>query len=179
MPWEINFLEWLQTIHNPVLDKFMIGVTYLGSGGILWIIIALLLILNKKYRTWGFVVAASLIGCLLIGNLTLKPLIARVRPYDVTGFEALLIEKLSDYSFPSGHTQASFAAATVLFVMNKKWGIAALIMAALISFSRLYLYVHFPTDVFAGFVIGVVIALLCVKFIKPKIPKKWRGELNE
>ena len=179
MPWEIEFLNWLQTIHNPILDRLMVGITYLGSGGILWIIIAVLLLLNKKYRTWGIVVAASLIGCLLIGNLTLKPLIARVRPYEIAGFTELLIGKLSDYSFPSGHTQASFAAATVLFVMNKKWGIGALLIAALIAFSRLYLYVHFPTDVFAGFVIGVVIALLCVKFIKPRIPEKWRGELNE
>ena len=106
----------------------------------------------------------------------LKPLVARVRPYDVTGFEQLLIGKLSDYSFPSGHTLASFASATVLVAMNRKWGIAALIMATLISFSRMYLYVHFPTDVLAGFVIGVMIALLCVKFIKPRIPEKWRGE---
>ena len=119
--------------------------------------------------------AASLIGCLLIGNLTLKPLVARIRPYDVAGFDQLLIGKLSDYSFPSGHTLASFAAATVLVVMDRKWGVVALIIATLISFSRLYLYVHFPTDVLAGFVIGVIISLLCVKFIKPRIPEKWRG----
>ncbi len=175
MPWEIEFLNWLQTIHNPVLDKFMVGITYLGSGGILWIIIALALLFNKKYCTWGIVLAASLIGCLLIGNLTLKPLVARIRPYDVAGFDQLLIGKLSDYSFPSGHTLASFAAATVLVVMDRKWGVVALIIATLISFSRLYLYVHFPTDVLAGFVIGVIISLLCVKFIKPRIPEKWRG----
>lgn len=178
MPWEIDFLNWLQTIHNPILDKLMVGITYLGSGGILWIIIALCLLLNKKYRTWGIVAAASLIGCLIIGNLILKPLVARTRPYDVVGFANLLVGRLSDYSFPSGHTYASFAAATVLFAMNKKWGTCALIVAAFISFSRLYLYVHFPTDVLAGFVIGVVIALFCIQFIKPRIPQKWRGELN-
>ena len=74
-----------------------------------------------------------------------------------------------DYSFPSGHTQASFAAATALFTGNKKAGICAYVLAALIAFSRLYLYVHFPTDVLAGVVIGICCGLLsayvfdCVK----------------
>lgn len=176
MEWEIQFLDWLQTLHNSALDKVMVGITHLGSMGALWIAITIVLLISKKYRTWGIVMAASLAGTLLIGNLILKPIVGRMRPYDVAGFTGLLISRLSDYSFPSGHTMASFAAASVLVAMDKRVGIPGLIIAALIAFSRLYLYVHFPTDVLCGLIIGVVISILCVKFLKPKIPEKWRGE---
>ena len=90
----------------------------------------------------------------------------------------MLIAVPKDYSFPSGHTFASFAAAVSVFLYYKKAGTAAIILAFLIGFSRLYLFVHFPTDVLAGFVIGVMIALLCVKFIKPRIPEKWSLRLH-
>jgi undecaprenyl-diphosphatase len=98
----------------------------------------------------------ALIFCLLIGNMTLKPLIARPRPYSYFPEMTLLIAPLSDFSFPSGHTFASFASATALYLHHKRLGIAAYILAAVIAFTRLYLYVHFPSDVLAGLLLGIV-----------------------
>lgn len=104
--------------------------------------------------------AASLVGSVVVNNLFLKNVVARTRPYEVVEGLTRLIEKQSDYSFPSGHTAASFAAAVILFLqLPKKYGIPALILAVLISFSRLYLGVHYPTDVLAGAVSGTLIAL--------------------
>ena len=104
----------------------------------------------------------------LVCNLTLKPLVARVRPYDLTGFTGLLIEPLADFSFPSGHTIASFEMAVCVYSFNKKYGIFALITAALVGFSRLYLYVHYPTDVIAGAVFGIIIGWVVSSVIKKK-----------
>jgi undecaprenyl-diphosphatase len=94
---------------------------------------------------------------------------ARIRPCDINTAISLLISRPLDYSFPSGHTMSSFAAAMVLFLTNKKIGIPALILAAFISLSRLYLYVHFPTDVLAGAVLGILFAHLSIKIIDNKI----------
>ena len=104
--------------------------------------------------------ALALVLGLLIGNLTLKPLIARIRPYDANPDVTLLIDRLSDYSFPSGHTLASFEAAAVLLLQYRAKAIPALVLALLIAFSRLYLYVHYPTDVLAGALLGVAFAFL-------------------
>ena len=115
--------------------------------------------------------ALALIMGLLLCNLTLKPLVARIRPYDyqLAFFQKnipLLIEAQHDFSFPSGHTIASFEAAVALTLHHKKLGIAAIVLAVLIAFSRLYLYVHYPTDVLAGMVVGVVSALSSFYIVK-------------
>ena len=94
----------------------------------------------------------------LIGNVGLKNIIARVRPYDVATDVTLLVERLHDFAFPSGHTLASFGAATALTLTHRRWGAAALVLAAAIGFSRLYLFVHYPTDVVAGALLGVALA---------------------
>ena len=172
---EIKFLEWLQTWHTPLLDKIMVCITTLGNDGILWIVIAILLLCSRKYRVTGVTVGIALLLCLLLGNLGLKPLIQRMRPYNVSGFSHLLIAKPTDYSFPSGHTMSSFAAAGVLYSLNRRIGVAALTVAFFIAFSRMYLYVHFPTDILAGLLIGLLIAWFCVTYIKNKLLTKWRG----
>jgi len=102
---------------------------------------------------------------LIIGNITLKPLIARIRPYEFTHGINLLIPKPNDFSFPSGHSFASFSAATSIFCFHKKEGIASYVLAFLIAFSRLYLYVHFPSDVIAGIVLGAVIGIFSAKIV--------------
>ncbi|MFQ9509987.1 MAG: phosphatase PAP2 family protein [Lachnospiraceae bacterium] len=163
MEFEISILNWLQTLHTPFLDQFMIVVSTIGNGGMVWIIIALLLLLNKNWRKYGVMMGLSLILCLFIGNLTLKPLVARIRPYEVGGFTNLLIAAPHDYSFPSGHTMSSFAAASVLFFMNRKFGIVAWCLAISIAFSRMYLYVHFPSDILAGGIIGISIAWIAIR----------------
>ncbi|MPW25764.1 phosphatase PAP2 family protein [Alkalibaculum sp. M08DMB] len=151
--------------HFPILDQIMIFASYIGNNGAIWVIITLLLMSIKKYRHIGIMIFCSLLLCIIIGNITLKPLIARIRPFNVFPQVILLISSPTDFSFPSGHTMTSFASATVLYLTNKKWGVAALILATLIAFSRVYLFVHYPSDIVGGVIIGVLIALLSVKFI--------------
>lgn len=103
---------------------------------------------------------AGLAVGVLAGNLTLKPLIARPRPCWLDESVQLLIANPTDYSFPSGHTLSSVIGATVLTKANRKFGFAAIPLAALIAFSRLYLYVPFPTDILGAAVLGMAIGLL-------------------
>ncbi len=157
-------LKFIQNnLHSPVMDKIMPAFTFLGNNGVVWIILTILLVMSKKYRTTGFMVMGALVICLIIGNLTLKPVIARARPCWVDTSVHLLVSSPKDYSFPSGHTMSSFAAAVVLFLRNKRWGLWALLMAAIISFSRLYLYVHYPSDVTVGLILGIAAAFVSVK----------------
>lgn len=130
-----------------------------------------MLILPKTRKT-GIIVAAALLMDLILCNLILKNLVARVRPYDVNTAIAILIKKPLDFSFPSGHTAASFAAMTALFLakMKKAW-IAALVLAVLIAFSRLYFYVHYPTDVLGGAVVGILSGIIGYAIVE-KIDKR-------
>lgn len=164
---ELKILDWFQTLHTPVLDKFMTSVTKLGNAGIFWIILTVLFLLIPKMRKTGVVMAAALIIDLLLCNVLLKNLVARTRPYDVNTVIQLLVAKLRDYSFPSGHTAASFASATALyFAGEKKLWKPALVLACLIAVSRLYLYVHYPTDVLGGVVIGIIAGYLGYRLVK-------------
>lgn len=158
---ELRFLDFLQTIHTPLLDKILAFITSLGNAGIIWIVLAVVLLILPKTRRTGIIVAAALLMDLILCNLILKNLVARVRPYDVNTAIAILIKKPLDFSFPSGHTAASFAAMTALFLakMKKAW-IAALVLAVLIAFSRLYFYVHYPTDVLGGAIVGILSGII-------------------
>ena len=164
--FDLPILDWIQAnLQSGIMDKIMPIVTVFGDGGIFWIAWAVLLFLIPKTRKTGLGMALALTMGLLLCNLTLKPLVARIRPYDLQwelyGREiALLAGKMHDFSFPSGHTIASFEAATVLLKNSKKMGIPAMILAIAIAFSRLYLYVHYPTDVLASIVLGILLALI-------------------
>ena len=164
--FDLPILRWIaEHLHNAFGDFLMPLITLLGDAGIFWIAVAVVLLFIPKCRKVGLGLGAALIIGLLICNVTLKPLVARIRPYDYEllhfGNEIkLLVEAQHDFSFPSGHTIASFEAATVILLHNKKWGIGAMVLAALIAFSRLYLYVHYPTDVLASVVLGIGIAFL-------------------
>ena len=170
--FDLPILDWIAgNLWNPVLDFLMPIITALGDEGIFWIACAVVLLLIPKYRKTGLAVGAALLMGLLICNGILKLWVARPRPYDFQfaqfGNEIrLLIEAQHDFSFPSGHTIASFEAATVLMIHNKKLGIPAMILAVLIAFSRLYLYVHYPTDVLASVVLGIGIAFLADFLVK-------------
>lgn len=164
---DFSILDFIQSyIRCGFLDVIMPVITTLGNGGAIWIIIAISLALTKKYRKMGLTMGLALIFSLLIGNIMLKPAVARVRPFNINTSMELLIKAPVDFSFPSGHAMSSFAAATVIYCYNKKYGIGALILATLIAFSRLYLYVHFPSDVIVGTIIGVLLALAAVKIMK-------------
>ena len=164
--FDLPILDWIAgNLRTTPGDLLMPVITALGNGGIIWIIWAVILLLIPRYRKTGLAMAIAMALGLLVCNLTLKPLIGRVRPFD---YQAqffgrtieLLIAPPHDYSFPSGHTIASFEAATVLLLNGKKMGIPALILALLIAFSRLYLYVHYPTDVLASILLGTAFGVL-------------------
>ncbi len=167
--FEVGLLRGLHDLINcKPLDWFFPLITKLGNAGIFWIILAVVLLIFKKTRRAGVTMAISLILGLVICNLTMKPLIARIRPYDFdTTLQALMLTGAEhDFSFPSGHTVASIEAAVALWLNNKKWGTAAIVLAAIIAFSRLYLLVHYPTDVLAGIIIGVAIAFAAFAIAK-------------
>ena len=170
--FDLPILDWIaEHLWCPFLDGVMPFVTHLGDGGILWIALAVILLCLPKYRKTGFAMSAALLMGLLICNLWLKPWIGRLRPFDYqlqcyNRLIPLLIEAPTDYSFPSGHTIASFEAATVLLIRHKKWGIMAMVLAVLIAFSRLYLYVHYPTDVLSSIVLGTAIGIITNYLIK-------------
>lgn len=149
------------------MDKIMPLITKLGGGVTIWMFLGIGLALSKKYRIYGIMIICSLVLCFVVGNLTLKPLIARTRPFDVNPLiSGLLVEVPKDFSFPSGRTMCSFAPAVILFYMNHKIGSAALILSSLIGFLRLYLYVHYPADVFCGMIIGIFVAIITIILFK-------------
>ena len=154
---ELSILDWFQTLHTPFLDKIMVFITRLGDAGIIWIVLSIVLLLIPKTRKSGAVMVAALVVDVLLCNIVLKNLVARTRPYDVNTGVHLLVAKLHDYSFPSGHTAASFASVIALYLAGEKklWKFA-LVLACLIAISRLYLYVHYPTDVLGGILFGVI-----------------------
>lgn len=173
-----SILDFIQNnLRCSLLDKIMPIITSLGNIGLLWIIIAIILLITKKYRKYGIIMGIALIIMLIFGNGILKNLFQRVRPYIANGFNDLLISKPIDTSFPSGHTYASFASAGVLYYMNKKVGIAAYILASLIAFSRLYLYVHYPSDVLAGIILGIITSFISIR-IYNYFEKKKKVSLN-
>ena len=176
--FDLPILDWIQeTMQCAFLDKTMPIVTLFGDGGVFWIGIAVLLLFFAKYRKTGFSMGMALVLGLVVCNITLKPLVARIRPYDFQLQEfgreiTLLISAQHDFSFPSGHTIASFEACTVLLLHDKRMGIPATVLAILIAFSRLYLYVHYPTDVLVSLVLGIAFGLLG-SFLVNLIYKKW------
>jgi undecaprenyl-diphosphatase len=136
----------------------------LSGHGEIWIAVALILIVQKRYRRWGIIMLVALAVTYIVGVWVIKPIVARPRPFTVTGYD-LLVTAPKDYSFPSGHTTASFTAAMVICLipgLRKGWKIGAFALAAVIAFSRMYLFVHYPTDVLGGIVLGVCGALLVV-----------------
>ncbi len=169
--FELKILDFIQeNLKCGFLDWFMPLITRLGDGGVFWIVIAVVLLCFKKYRKTGAMMGVALLLGLLVGNLTLKPLIGRIRPYDMPGTDIdLLVEGLRDKSFPSGHTLASFEGAVVLLLNDKRLGIPAIIIAGLVALSRLYLYVHYPTDVLAGMVLGTIFAFIAVFIVNKAI----------
>lgn len=152
----LDFIK--QNMKNPFLDFVMPKISALGNGGVIWIVTTIILLAIPKYRKGGIALAAGLIAGLIIGNLTLKPLIARVRPFDLIEGIELLIAAPKDFSFPSGHTLSSVIGATILTMTDKRFGYVAIPLAVLIAFSRLYLYVHFPSDILGGIVLGFLIS---------------------
>jgi len=155
---ELAILNWIQAnCRCPLLDVLMPAVSLICNHGEIWILAAAGLLLFKKTRSAGVTVALALGMHLLICNGLLKPLIGRIRPCDVNTAVQLLIAHPADASFPSGHASASFAAVSAMKASGCRLWRAAFVLAVLISFSRLYLYVHWPSDILGGAVLGIAL----------------------
>lgn len=174
---EIQILNMIQTWHSTLMDTLMVFISTIGNSGMIWIAIGLLLLISKKYRRGGIAVLLALLLGYIGGNLIIKHLFMRQRPCWIYPDIVLLIPNPTDYSFPSGHTQAAFAAAVSLYYMNKKAGVAAVLLAFVMGFSRMYLYVHFPTDVLAGMLLGIFWALLA-QFLLNRMEKRKHERSN-
>ncbi|WP_050608170.1 phosphatase PAP2 family protein [Clostridium niameyense] len=164
---DISILNFIQEyLRNGFLDNFMPLITRLGDLGIIWVAISLILILSRKYRKIGLMCLGSLILSTIIGEGILKHTIQRSRPFVAVDNIKLLVKAPTSFSFPSGHSFSSFAVATVIANKIKKYKIPVYILASLIVFSRLYLYVHYPSDVLVGVLLGIVCAKVVCKFYK-------------
>lgn len=168
--------------HFPVLDKVMILATFAGDKGLIWILISILLLINKKTRVIGIMSLGALILSAFLGEGLLKHIVQRQRPYADFTWVHLLIDKSTKYSFPSGHTSSSFAAAFILSKYLKRFSLVFWILAFLIAFSRLYLFMHYPIDVIGGIVLGLIcgktISCICEHIIKGKISTEINGSIT-
>ncbi len=167
-------LLWLQEyLRGPLTDAFFIFYTTLGNAGLVWLIPSVGMLLFKRSRRAGATALLALAVGFAFTNIILKPLVCRTRPWLVVeGLTALVVEH-DPHSFPSGHTCAAFAAACAWRpYLSKKWGNIALACAALMGFSRLYVGVHFPTDVLAGALVGCLSGWLACRFVRMKAKRK-------
>lgn len=185
--FDLSVFQWIQGIQNELLNALMVGITTLGNGGAAFIVIGLALLFTKKYRKAGLAVIVALLVMLLCNDLFLKEFFARPRPFNLFETDPQkyafwgegyvfpeLISRPTSFSFPSGHTASAFAAAIALLWHNRKFGIPVTVFAALMGFSRIYVEVHYCTDVIAGVVSGTIcafIAVLIVKFLFPVVDK--------
>ena len=169
---DFNILFWIQDfIRNDVLDVIIPIYTSLGEDGIIWIVLGLVLLIPKKYRKTGIMVLAALLVMLVVNNIVLKNLIARPRPCWTYPEMVQLVHNPSSYSFPSGHTTSAFAVAFTIFSQHKKLGKVIIVMAAIMAFTRLYVFVHFPTDIYGGILVAAAITTF-VCFMEKKISPK-------
>ncbi len=187
--FDLAVFEWVQSIQSHFLTAIMTTVTTLGDEGIIFIVLGLVLLCTKKYRKAGVSILVALVVMLLLNNIVLKELIARPRPfnldpetydwwYEVYKYPYFNIHQPSSYSFPSGHTSSAFAAAIALLCHDRKLGIPTTIFAAIMGFSRIYVEVHYCTDVIGGAIVGIIYALIGVliaKLVYPYVDKAFNA----
>jgi undecaprenyl-diphosphatase len=167
---DIKMLNLLnKKLRHALLDKTMPLITALGNGGLVWFLISIYFISNESYKIQGYMIIASLIVTTIVGEGIIKHIIKRTRPFVNMIESKLLITKPITYSFPSGHTASSFAAAGIFISMDNKLSILIIILASLIAFSRIYLNVHYPTDVVTGIILGLLCSRLVVVIFQSEI----------
>ena len=165
--FDFNVIKFIQdNFHNPVSDAIFPFITHLGEAGAIWIAAAIIMVCFKKSRKCGILALCAMTVTFLFGEVFLKNVVCRVRPCNQFPEVAMLITRPRSFSFPSGHSASSFAAATIIFWFNKKFGLLAIATAALIAFSRVFLFVHYPTDILAGALLGILISMLTIVVYK-------------
>ena len=177
---DMNILLWIQEhLRVDALTPFWKVITFLGNGGWFWLVMAAVLLVPKKTRRTGIAALLSIAIGFLITNVLLKNTVARPRPFDAYTEIIPLITRPTDFSFPSGHTCASFACALIFFrMLPKKYGVPAVILAGMVAFSRLYLGVHYPGDVLGGFLVAVFVSTLVCYLMQIYHQKKSSGTLT-
>ena len=187
--FDLAVFEWVQSIQSHFLTAIMTTVTTLGDEGIIFIVLGLVLLCTKKYRKAGVSILVALVVMLLLNNIVLKELIARPRPfnldpetydwwYEVYKYPYFKIHQPSSFSFPSGPTSSAFAAAIALLCHDRKLGIPTTIFAAIMGFSRIYVEVHYCTDVIGGAIVGIgyaLIGVLIAKLVYPYVDKAFNA----
>lgn len=152
-----------------LLDRFFLLITGItGDYGQLWLVLGLILIIFKKTRQTGVAVVVSYLAVFVFGQLLLKNLIDRPRPCQIDQAFQLLVTRPTSSSFPSSHSGFAFGAATAVFMKYKKAGFILLILAALSAYSRMYLFLHFPTDVLTGVALGIFFGITAAKLCRIK-----------
>lgn len=155
--FEFALLDFIQkNMHSGIGDMLMIFFSRIGDAGMVWIILAVVFMLSRRTRRVGSAMLVALAVEVLLCNVLIKPLVARIRPCDINTLIILPVKRPQDFSFPSGHTAAAFASVSAMYFSRCKWWPAAAVLAALIAFSRLYLYLHFPSDILAGILLGIL-----------------------
>lgn len=175
--FDLNVFQWVQTIQTPILSAILKVITTLGEGGIIFILLALGLLITKKYRKAGFAMIIALAVMVVCNNLVLKEIFARPRPFNITYdwwneiyIFPEIVSRPDSYSFPSGHTSSAFAAAIALLWYDRKIGIPTTIFAFIMGFSRIYVEVHYCTDVLAGLIVGIIYAVIGILLAKVLYP---------
>lgn len=177
---ELNILNSIQNLRSLPLDKFMVTISAAGNISLIWVTFIFIFLSAKELKDQGKIMVIAFILNILLVNLLVKNLVVRPRPYDVANFTDLLVHKLSDNSFPSGHTSYAFTFATIITRLNKNKALIIFtnILAILMAISRIYLYVHFPTDVLAGAVFGILIGLGSIMVYKSEKYREIKERYN-
>lgn len=187
--FESNILLWIQEyLRSDFLDPIVKFITHSGDHGYLWIALLIVLLCIPKTRKAALIGAATLLLTYIVTNLCLKPLIGRTRPYEVIEGLTRIIGKQSDRSFPSGHTANSMAVGVSLWLVSRKYellgdkklyfpksaGWIVLIWSVLVGLSRLYVGVHYPTDVLGGAIIAILNTIIVFSVYKKVLARKQR-----
>lgn len=178
---DISILNLIQNLKSPLMDKIMTTITAFGNMGIFWILLIIIFLTTKEYKKMAKYMIICLLVNIIIVNLIIKPAVGRQRPFEIVEGIKLLVLKPQDPSFPSGHSAISFCMLTTIlfFSKSKTINIMASLLAILIAFSRLYLYVHFPSDVFCGIIFGILSSLITLKFCFSKKGISLRKKLEK
>ncbi len=176
---ELEILHMIQGLHRDWLDPVMIFFSAIGNDGLCWIVLSVVLACFPRTRKSGVSMLLGMAVTFVLGNLLLKNLVARPRPCAVDTSVVLLIPFPSEYSFPSGHSSNGFTAASVLFAYHRRAGLAALLIAGVIAFSRMYLFVHYPTDILGGVCLGIADACLALWLVRIWERRRTRGQYPE
>lgn len=168
---DFKILNYLQQFHSGPLDLIMKFFTYIGENGYIWIALGLLFLCFKKTRKMGIYLLITLAIEFICNDLVLKHIIKRQRPFFYNKRINMVIKRPTSYSFPSGHASAAFSSATAIFMHDKIKGLFAYLVAIAISVSRIYFYVHYPSDIVCGAILGMIVAII-VRLMGKAIEKR-------